>query len=360
MKRVLLFTGICALICQASCKSEAKEKEESVKYIVTSPLQIDTALNKEYVSQIKSVRNIEVRAQEKGFLQHIYVDEGQYVKAGQLLFRIMPQLYEAELMKAQAETKAAEIEWQNAKMLADKDIVSKSEQALAQAKLDQARAETKLARTHLSFTEIRAPFSGTIDRIPLKQGSLVDEGALLTNLSDNSQVFAYFNVSEPEYLNYQMNAQKNNRQHVDLILANGEPLDAPGMVETVESEFDSETGNIAFRARFPNPGGILRNGETGKVKMTVPLRNALLIPQKAIYELQDKIYVFVVDKNNIVKSRNITIEAELPDVYIVSKGLAAGDKILLEGVQTVKDDQRIHYNYQSPQEVISSLKLKAE
>ena len=360
MKRVLLFTGICALIYQTSCQSKAEEKEESVKYTVTSPLQIDTSLNKEYVSQIKSVRNIEVRAQEKGFLQKIYVDEGQYVKAGQLLFRIMPQVYEAELMKAQAEAKSAEIELQNAKMLADKNIVSKSEQAMAQAKLDQARAETRLAKTHLSFTEIRAPFSGTIDRIPLKQGSLVDEGALLTNLSDNSQVFAYFNVSEPEYLNYQMNAQKNNRQHVDLILANGEPLGAPGVVETVESEFDSETGNIAFRARFPNPGGLLKNGETGKVKMIVPLKNALLIPQKATYELQDKTYVFVVDKDHIVKSRNITIGAEMPDVYVVSAGLAEGDRVLLEGVQKVKEDEKIKFQYLEPRMVISQLKLKAE
>lgn len=360
MKRILLFACLCALIGHTGCKSKAAEKNESVQYIVTSPLLVDTSFNKEYVSQIKSVRNIEVRAQEKGFLQKIYVDEGQYVKAGQLLFRIMPQLYEAELMKAQAEAKAAEIELQNAKMLADKEIVSKSEQALAQAKLDQARAETKLARAHLSFTEIRAPFSGIINRIPLKQGSLVDEGALLTNLSDNSQVFAYFNVSEPEYLNYQMNAQKHNRQNVDLILANGEPLGAPGVVETVEGEFDSETGNIAFRARFPNPGGFLRNGETGKVKMTVPLRNALLLPQKATYELQDKIYVFVIDKNNIVRSRNITIGAEMPDIYVVSAGLAEGDKVLLEGVQKVKEDDKIEFQYLDPRMVMSGLKLKSE
>lgn len=360
MKRIVIIYALCAFVYQTSCKSHAEEKEAAIQYIVTNPLQIDTALNKDYVSQIRSVRNIEVRAQSRGFLQKIYVDEGQYVKAGQLLFKIMPQVYEAELMKAKAEASAATIELQNAKMLADQNIVSKSEQALAQAKLEQARAETKLAQAHLSFTEIRAPFSGIIDRIPLKQGSLIDEGALLTSLSDNSAVFAYFNVGEPEYLNYRKNQQKNARQNVDLILANGDAFGVAGEIETIESEFDSETGNIAFRARFGNPDGLLRNGETGKIRMTVPLKNAVVIPQKATYELQDRKYVFVVDSKNIVRARMITVGAELPDLYIVSTGLAADDKILLEGVQTVKEDQRIQYRYERPRQVMSSLHLKAE
>ncbi|MET3034444.1 efflux RND transporter periplasmic adaptor subunit, partial [Flavobacterium johnsoniae] len=166
---------------------------EVEKFTVTNPVKIDTSFTKEYVSQIKSVRNIELRAQEKGFLQNIYVDEGQFVKKGQLLFKIMPNMYEAELLKAQSEQKSAEIELQNSKLLADKNIVSKNELSVAQAKLQSAKAEVSLARLHLSFTEIRAPFDGTIDRIPLKLGSLIDEGELLTSLSDNSQMFAYFN-----------------------------------------------------------------------------------------------------------------------------------------------------------------------
>lgn len=167
-----MFTGLFALLCQTSCISKKEIKEEAGKFIVTSPLKIDTSLTKEYVSQIRSVRNIEIRAQEKGYLQDIYVDEGRFVKAGQLLFRIMPKLYEAELLKAEAETKAAEIELLNTKTLVDKNVVSKNEQAMAEAKLDQAKAETALAKLHLSFTEIRAPFDGTIDRIPLKLEAL--------------------------------------------------------------------------------------------------------------------------------------------------------------------------------------------
>jgi len=360
MKRILMLTGLCAVLCHTSCTSRKEEKEEIGKFTVTTPLKIDTSFNKEYVSQLKSIRNIEIRAQEKGYLQNIYVDEGQSVKAGQLLFRIMPKMYEAELQKAQAEAKIAEIELKNTKILADKNVVSKNELAMAQAKLDQAKAEIAVAKLHLSFTEIKAPFDGTIDRIPLKLGSLVDEGELMTSLSDNTEIFAYFNVSEPEYLDYKTNTKGRGNTKVSLILANNEPLKYKGNIETIESEFNSETGNIAFRAKFPNPDKLLKHGETGKVQMTMPLKNALIIPQKATYEIQDKIYVFVVDKNGVVRSRNITINSEMPDLYVIGTGLSESDKILLEGVQKVKDNDKIKYELLSPKEVISGLQLKAE
>ncbi|RYY64394.1 MAG: efflux RND transporter periplasmic adaptor subunit [Chitinophagaceae bacterium] len=360
MKKLALLPGLCVLLCWTACSSVKEEKEETAKYAVTTPLKMDTSFVKEYVSQIRSVRNIEIRAQEKGYLQSSFVDEGQAVHAGQLLFRIMPKVYEAEFLKAKAEADAAVIEYQNTKTLADKKIVSPNELSLAKAKLDGARAEMALAKLHLSFTEIRAPFDGTIDRIPLKLGSLVDEGQLLTSLSDNSQVFAYFNVSEPEYLDYKSNTQNRGSARVNLLLANNEALKYAGQVETIESEFDNETGNIAFRARFPNPERLLRNGETGKVRMTVPLRGALLIPQKATYEIQDKTFVYVVDAGGIVHARNITLAGNMPDLYVVSSGLSEGDKILLEGVQKVKEDNKIEADYIEPRKVINDLRLKAE
>ncbi len=360
MKRIILFIGFIALLSNVSCNQKKETKEEESNYTVTNPIRIDTSFTKEYVTQIRSVRNIELRAQEKGFLQNIYVDEGQYVQSGQLLFRIMPKIYEAELLKAQSEAKAAEIELQNAKTLADKNIVSKNEQAMAQAKLAQARADVALAKLHLSFTEIRAPFSGTIDRIPKKLGSLIDEGELLTSLSDNSKMFTYFNVSEPEYLEYQTNKSGRGSNTISLRLANGETYKYKGKIEVIESEFDSETGNIAFRASFPNSEKLLRNGQTGKVLMIVPVKNAIVIPQKATYEIQDKKYVFVVDKNNVVKSREITIKGELPDLYVIQSGIQESDKILFEGIQKVNDDDKINYVYQKPLDVIAHLKLKAE
>jgi membrane fusion protein, multidrug efflux system len=360
MKRILMLPGLFALLCQYACTAHSTTPEEKITFTVTTPLRIDTTLIKEYVSQIRSVRNIEIRAQEKGYLEQIFVDEGQSVRAGQLLFRIMPRVYEAEYKKAQAEARAAEIEWNNTKILADKNVVSKNELAMAAAKLDQARAEMELARIHLSFTEIRAPFDGVLDRIPLKLGSLVDEGELLTTLSDNSQVFAYFNVSEPEYLEYKSNTSNQAGKSVSLLLANNRPLSQQGRVETIEGEFDNETGNIAFRARFPNPGLLLKNGETGKVQMTVPLRNALIIPQKVTFEIQDKVYVFTVDKNGLIKSRNITVSGQLPDLYVVGSGLSGDERILVDGVQKVRDDSHIDSRFVEPREILSHLKLKTE
>lgn len=355
-----MLAGMLALLGQIGCTSKSEEKKEVVTYTVTGPLTVDTSFTKEYVSQIRAVRDIEIRSQEKGFLQNIYVDEGQYVKAGQLLFRIMPKMYETEVLKAKAEVKAAEVELLNTQSLADKDIVSKSELSMAKAKLEGANAEHSLAKIHLSFTEIRAPFNGYIDRIPKKLGSLIDEGDLLTSLSDNSDVFAYFNVSEPEYISYQQDKKDRGDTKVSLLLANNSLLKYKGEVQTVESEFENETGNIAFRAKFPNPDGLLRNGQTGKILMTVPLHKALIIPQKATYEIQDKKYVFVIGKDNVAHSQVITIRGEIPDLYVVDSGLKADDKILLDGVQAVKDGDKINYKFENPGEVMSSLKLKAE
>jgi len=359
MYRVKLTLVISALLIIFSCKEKKEEKEENAIYPVTSAVKMDTVVTKDYVAQIQSLKNIEIRAQEKGFLEKIFVDEGQFVQAGQTLFRIMPQIYQAELMKAQAEVEQAKIELQNSSTLANNNIVSKNERAMSKAKLDAANAEAKLAQIHLNFTTIKAPFSGYINRIPLKLGSLIDEGDLLTSLSDNTGIYAYFNVSEPEYINYQTHSAERGNNQVSLLMANGEPLPVKGTIANIEGEFDNETGNIAFRAKFLNPNQLLRNGETGKVQMTVPLKNALIIPQKATYEIQDQIYVFVVDKNGKVSSKNIKVAYSLPDTYVVSEGLTENDKFLLEGVQKVKDDQKVETKFQDPKKVLSSLRLQA-
>lgn len=360
MTRIVMIMCLCATICHTSCKTKQEEKEGETKYFVTSPMKIDTSFTKEYVSQIRSVRNIELRAQEKGYLENIFIDEGQFVKAGQLLFKIMPKVYEAEMMKAEAEAKAADIEVQNTKVLADKNVVSKNELAMANARLDKAKAELALSKVHLAFTEIRAPFDGIIDRLPKKLGSLIDEGELLTSLSDNSQMYAYFNVSEPEYLDYEASAKSKGKTKVNLLMANNQQFKLAGVVETIEGEFNNETGNIAFRAIFPNPERLLRHGETGKIQMLVPLKNALVIPQKATYEIQDKRYVFVIDGKNTVRAREITVSAVMPDLFVISNGLAENDKILLEGVQKVKDNDEIKFEFLEPQKVMSNLRLKTE
>lgn len=359
-KKGITILSVTALLLATGCNNKKEVKETVHTYPATLPVKMDTVINKEYVTQISASKKIEVRAQEKGFLEKIYVDEGQYVRAGQSLFRIMPQIYQAELYKANAALQQAVIELENVRMLVGNNIVSKNQQAMAQAKVNAAKAEIRLAEIRLSFTDIKAPFSGVINRLPLKPGSLINEGDLLTTLSDNTKIYGYFNVSEQEYLNYQNHLADRGSNDVSLILANGDKFPYRGEIQTIDGEFDPETGNIAFRASFSNPKNLLKHGETGKIEMTVPLRNALIIPQKATFEIQDQKYVFVADKQGRLKSRNIKIAHELQDLYVVSSGLMVNDRILLEGVQKVKDNQKVNIKLVDPKRTLAALQLKAD
>lgn len=375
MKNFVLFLSLLALVLQTSCHSEQEgEKHEEIKYVVTKPIIKDTLTTKEYVCQVNSIQHIELRALEKGYLQEIFVDEGQSVKKGQIMFQIMPMLYQAEQQKAKAELQTqeaevdfVEIEYRNTKSLSDSNIVSKNELALAKAKLnqakaklDQAKAQLALAEVHLKFTEIHAPFNGIMDRFQVRLGSLLDEGDLMTTLSDNSKMWVYFNVPEAEYLDYKNNLTNNHSTKVKLKMANNELFEYPGVVETIEADFNNETGNIAFRATFPNPKGLLRHGETGNILMDVPLQNAVVIPQKATFEILEKRYVFIIDKEDLVKQIEIDIAAEMPDLYVVKKGLTGDEKILLEGIRKVKDGEKISYTYEEPEAVLAKLNVYVE
>ena len=354
------FTIFClsAVLLFSGCHSEGESEEKGeMRFLVTSPLVLDTAITKEYVCQIRAIQHIELRALERGYLQGIFVDEGQFVRAGQRMFQIMPLLYQAELQKAEAEVSFAEIEYRNTKNLADSNVVSQNELALAKAKLDKAKAELSLAQVHLGFTDIRAPFDGIMDRLQVRQGSLLEEGELLTTISDNSKMWVYFNVPEAEYLDYMEHSRKDSLMKVSLLMANNHLFKYGGVVEVIEADFNNETGNIAFRAVFPNPERLLRYGETGNILMRVPLKNTLLIPQKATFEILDKKYVFVIDEKNIVKSRRISIKAEMEDLYAVASGLTVNDKILLEGIRKVRDNDSISYEFEKPEQVITHLKV---
>lgn len=360
MRKILIVISASLLFVNTSCTSKHEEQEEETKFVVTSPLRRDTLLIRNYVCQIRSIQHIELRALEKGYLEKIFVDEGQFVKKGQQMFQIMPLIYNAELKRAEAEAQFAEIEYQNTKKLADSDVVSPNELALAKAKLDKAKAEVSLAQVHLSFTDIRAPFDGIMDHFQVRQGSLLNEGDLLTTLSDNSEMWVYFNVPEAEYLDYKTHNTEENLLHVKLLMANNQLFDYSGVVKTIEADFNNETGNIAFRATFPNPKALLRHGETGNIQMTIPIKNALIIPQKATFEILEKRFVYTIDKSNVVHSKEIKVASEMPDLYILKEGLNENERILLEGIRKVKDGDKIEFEYEAPAKVLPNLKVYVE
>jgi len=357
-----LFSGVvaCLILFVSSCAHKKEAHKEESEFQITSPLIKDTTITIEYVSQIRSIRHIEIMAQERGYLEKIFVDEGQQVQKGELLFQIMPNLYEAEQQKAQAEVNFAQIEYNNTEDLANENIVSMNELAMAKAKLDQAQAALNLANTHLEFTKIRAPFNGIIDKFHVREGSLLEEGEVLTELSDNSQMWVYFNVPEAEYLDYKVKLDKNNPVEVNLMLANNKMFNHSGLLETIEADFNNETGNIPFRATFSNPEGLLRHGETGNILISTKLNNALIIPQKATFEILDKKFVYVVDSNNVLHAKQVQIAEELQHIFIIKGGLNESDKILLEGLRKVRENDHISPKFVAPKLAISQLSLYSE
>lgn len=343
----------------------AEKKETSVAIPVGKLAATDTTLQHEYVADIQASRNVEIRAKIQGFIENIMVDEGQEVKKGQPLFSINDAEFQtalsiagAELSNALAEEKAAELELNRIKRLVDKNIISKTEYELATAKLKSAQArvaaahsEEETARIRLSYTYIRSPFNGVIDRIPLKIGSLVDEGTLLTTISDLEKMYAYFPVSENEYLRY-LRAKKEGRLNgydkITLVLSDGSIFPYKGKVETTESEIDKHTGSISFRATFANPDKILKHGASGKILLTSPMERALIIPQKSIMEIQDKNFVFVVDDNNKVKMKSFVPMAKINEFVVVQSGLSENDTIVYEGIQSIRDGATITPRYVIP------------
>ena len=361
----LTTTAIVILVATffAACgghHEEAHEGHVQGRYPATTPLLTDTVVQRDLVCQIHSVQHIEVRALEKGYLQDILVDEGQRVREGQMMFRIRPVVYQAEVQRAQAEVEFAGIEYLNTQALADSNIVSPNELALAKARLNKAKAELSMAEAHLAFTDIRAPFDGIVGRFHVRKGSLLDEGELLTELSDNSSMWVYFNVPEAEYLAYQKNALAGNGTRVALRMANGEVFDQPGEITAIESDFDNKTGNIAFRATFPNPQGLLRHGQTGNIQMETHLKDVLLIPQKATFEVLDHRYVYVVGPDSIARATRVEVGPELQHLFVITEGLRKEDRFLLEGLRKVKDNGKVQVHDVPVDSVVTHLELYAE
>jgi RND family efflux transporter MFP subunit len=359
MKRIL-YSGL-VMIGLTGCFATEKKNNKEVDIPELPVIQLsekDTILNSDYVTAIQAIRNVEIRPKVSGSLEKILVDEGQFVKKGQPLFQLNDQVMQVELERAKAnlenmlaEVNTAELEISRVKLLVDKKVVSKTELDLAQARLKAAKAKVKEAEAakaeaniRLAFTTIRAPFDGITNRIPLKPGSVVEAGQLLTSISDNSNIYAYFDVSEIEYLQYIKTKEKNSSKYndVELILADGTLYSSPGKIETMEGEIDNSTGSIAFRARFNNPKKILKHGSSGKITLTTEMKDAILVPQKAVFEVQDKNYVFVLQPDSTVVMTSFDPLTKIAQSYIVRSGLKAGDKIVYEGILNIKHGASIH------------------
>ncbi|MGY6561041.1 MAG: efflux RND transporter periplasmic adaptor subunit [Luteibaculaceae bacterium] len=341
-----------AIMAGCSAKSEVNEvAPETFNFLF--PISKDTSIVRYFVADIDAKQNIEIRSRVKGYLEKIHIDEGKKVNKGEILFSLSNQEFKEDLLVAQANTKSAlaelkskEIELNNVEMLYKNEVVSKTELERAKAQFNAAKAQHEVAKSrevsaglNLAYTQIKAPFTGKINRINFKVGSLIDESSLITTLSDDSYFYAYFNLSEVEYLNF-FRENKANKV-VKLLLANNEFYKHEGAIETIESEYDSGTGTLSARALFKNEESIIKHGSTGKIVFNVPVKSALLIPQKSTFEIQDKVLVYTVNSSNTIEINEIKVQERIGNLYNVSEGLSKDSKVIFEGIQLLKEGMQI-------------------
>lgn len=355
MSKYTFIIGAFAILLTASCKKAETISTEEKQYPTLKLVKKDTLIANQFVADIQAKKNIEIHSRIPGMLQNIFVNEGQFVKQGQKLFKISDAELQMELLKANAMYKQAEadlrmanVEVKQLQILFDKKVIAdnelemaKAKKASAQAKLAHADAEKKAVVQKINFTNLNAPFDGVIDRIPLKEGSLIAEGALLTTVSNLTEVYAYFSLPENLYFELISKDKMGKHQKIELILPNGDTHQYNGTLKTAEGEIDNATGAIQYKVAFPNPNNLIKHGSSGKLVISEKQENAIIIPQKSTFSIQDKSYVFVVDKENKVKMTNITIEATLADAFIISTGLNEGDVIVFEGTQSLRDGDKI-------------------
>ncbi|WP_294318245.1 efflux RND transporter periplasmic adaptor subunit [uncultured Chryseobacterium sp.] len=368
----IIFLQNCTKAAEGSAAAPPPP-ELPVYTVITAPATV----YQEFPTALEGKNNVEIRSQVDGYLDKIYVEEGAYVRAGQPLFKIDSRSYGEQMNMAAANLQAANANIQKAKVEVDRlqplvaaKVVSdvqlrtaKANYAAAVAAASQARASVGNARINVGFTTITAPVSGYIGRIPYKKGSLISrtDPNPLTLLSDISEIYAYFSLSELDFIAFQkkypgatLNEKLKNMPMVELVIADNSIYSEKGKMSIVDGQFDKTTGAISVRAVFPNTNGALRTGNTGRVRMPQLFDKTLVIPQEATYEIQDKTYVYVVGKDKKVTGKPVKISGKTDSYYFISEGLSVGDKIVFTGIGSLKDGAVIQ-----PKSISSDSLLKA-
>jgi membrane fusion protein (multidrug efflux system) len=376
---VKLLTAISVATVLYSCanSSATPEMHQQMMSLPVYPVTTTTATTfREYPAALEGKVNVEIRPQVEGYLEKIFVDEGAYVRKGQPLFKIDARTYnealnnaKSTLLAAQANVSKAQVEIDRLTPLVEHNVISDVQLKTAKAAYDgavaaveQAKAAVANANINVGYTLVKATANGYIGRIPYKTGSLVSKDDALTVLSDISEMYAYFSLSEPDFLAFKNqfpgHSIEEKVKHVpaiELALADNSIYGSKGKINTIEGQFDKTTGAISFRATFPNPGGILRTGNTGKVRIPQQFADAMVVPIEATFEVQDKVFVFAVGDSNKVASKPITVAGKTTNYYFIKDGLKPGEKVVFAGVGNLQDGVAI-----IPQPMSADSLLKAK
>ena len=341
MKRILAITLILSSLLAASCKqsSDTAQKGEATYKTLEVSLK-DITLETEYSAAISGVQTVEIRPQVSGMITDILIEEGQSVRKGQVLFIIDQTPYKAayeiavaNVKSAEAALSTAELVYESNKDLFEQDVVSEFDLMTAQNSLTDAQARLALCKAeevnagnNLSYTEVRSPVNGVASMIPYRVGALVSSSISqpLVTVSDDSRVYAYFSMAE-----------------VELIMSNGQSYEYTGKINAISGTISETTGAVSIRAMFSNRSHLLRNGGSGTIIIPVERKNAIVIPQTATYELQDRVFVYKVIDGK-ASSTEIHISPQNNGTeYIVEKGLNVGDIIIAEGAGLIKEGTQI-------------------
>lgn len=351
MKKISL-PIIAFVLLLSSCGK--KEQQAPVQGPAPFPVQEiktqDATVYQEFTANIEGQQNVEIRPKVSGFIQKVYVDEGQVVRKGQVLFKLETQTLNQDASAAKAMVSAAQVEVDRLKPLVERNIISNVQLATAKAKLAQAKSAYGSIAANIGYGTIYSPVNGVIGSLPFKEGSLVNPTSEmpLTTVSDTKIVRAYFSMNEKQVLYFNKafkgstTAEKlKSAPEVSLILVDNSEYDQKGKIATINGLVNPTTGTTEFRAEFKNPEAILRSGSSGIIRLPIMQSNVILLPQNAVFEVQGKQMVFAVDKSNKVKSRIIETNGTSDLNYIVTSGLNEGDLVVVEGASKLKDDMEI-------------------
>ena len=335
------------LILSCKNKDESKVAPPVSPYNVVQVSKSNSTIIAEYPAKLEGITDIDIRPKVDGYIEKIYVDEGQEVKKGQVLFKLETQTANQDAAAAKAKVDVAQVEVNRLKPLVDRKIISDVQLETAKANLANAKSTYQGILARINYATITSPVNGIVGTLPLRIGSYVSSQTAqpLTRISDISKVYAYFSINEKEQLDIMMNAEGKtfqdkigNMPAVNLVLSNGTVYDKEGKIETFSGQANTQTGSFNVRASFPNPNRLLRSGASGIIQIPTNLKDVILIPQNATVELQDKRIALIVDKENKVKFVPIKVRAVSGGKYfVVDEGLSTNDKFLVEGVGIVTE-----------------------
>lgn len=363
VKLTVILTPVLFHSCTSGNSQPAAAQGKATVPVITIANSGDTIVT-EYPASIEGIANIEIRPQIDGILEQIFVDEGAKVSKGQLLFKIDSRPYREQLSQAKSNLLAAEASLENAeievekktrlvenKVLTDFQLRSAiSARNVAKSNVETAKSAVETAKINLDYTNVRAATAGYIGRLNRKQGSLVSptDQQALTTLSDAHDLHVYFSLSEKDFVTFTNESSGDNIEQkiaqlppVSLVLADNRTYEHKGKIDMVDGQFDKNTGAISIRATFPNPQGVLRSGNTGRIRLQKTYQDAILVPLAATVEIQDKVFVFTVDNENKVAQQALDIAGKNGENYLVVGGLKSGNKIVSKGMDLLKDGQEI-------------------